>query len=73
MKERDTEIIKKLADRIVLLRAARRWSQENLAVETGLHRNYIGHVERGEVNPGLTNINKFARAFDMPIDELMRF
>ena len=73
MKERDTEIIKKLADRIVLLRAARRWSQENLAAETGLHRNYIGHVERGEVNPGLTNINKLARAFDMSVSELMRF
>lgn len=69
----ENEVIKQLAERIRVERAKRRWSQENLADETGMHKNYVGYVERGEINPGLVNVNKFARAFDMTVSELMRF
>jgi transcriptional regulator with XRE-family HTH domain len=73
MMETDSELSKKLGDRIRMLRVTRRWSQENLAAESGLHRNYVGHIERGEVNTWLTNINKLARAFGMTVSELMQF
>lgn len=37
-------------------------SQERLGELSGLHRTYIGHVERGEVNPTLTSIVRIANA-----------
>ena len=69
---RDEVLISKLALRVRSLRVQRRWSQENLAEMTGLHRNYIGHTERGDINVGLTNIGKLAQAFDLSIPEFMQ-
>ena len=43
----------RIAQRVRVLRVARGWSQEGLAAVVGLHRNDIGHIERGEVNVGV--------------------
>ena len=48
-----------------LLRAIREevgLSQENLALKAGLHRNYIGILERGEQNPSLLVMLKISKA-----------
>ena len=50
----------------------RRVSQERLAEMTGLHRTYIGHVERGEVNVALYNIVRIADALGVDPGELVR-
>jgi transcriptional regulator with XRE-family HTH domain len=43
------------------LRRARGWSQEELADRVGIHRTYIGDVERGRRNLGLANVARFAQ------------
>ena len=45
-------------------------SQEQLASEAGLHRTYIGMIERAEKNLTLVNIDKIAKALGLPIRDL---
>lgn len=52
-------------------RGGRRVSQERLAELSGLHRTYIGHVERGEVNVALYNIVRIAAALRVDPGELV--
>lgn len=53
------------------LKSARGWSQEEFADRVGLHRTYVGDVERGERNVSLVNIEKFASALDVGLAGLM--
>ena len=46
-------------------------SQEELADRAGLHRNYIGFLERGERNPRVKTLFQVARALDMRFAELV--
>ncbi|MBN2034833.1 MAG: helix-turn-helix transcriptional regulator [Deltaproteobacteria bacterium] len=47
-------------------------SQEELAYKAGVHRTYIGMIERAEKNITLLNIEKIARALCLEIDYLMK-
>jgi transcriptional regulator with XRE-family HTH domain len=53
------------------LRLASGVSQEVFAVRCGLHRTYIGGIERGERNVSFTNLLRIADALDVRPSELM--
>ncbi|WP_373565596.1 helix-turn-helix domain-containing protein, partial [Staphylococcus aureus] len=42
--------------KLIEIRKTRGWSQERLALESGLARSYLGGVERGQRNIALLNI-----------------
>ena len=46
-------------------------SQEELAYRAGLHRTYIGMIERAEKNITLINIEKIAKALNVKIENLV--
>jgi transcriptional regulator with XRE-family HTH domain len=46
-------------------------SQEELAEKAGVHRTYIGMIERGEKNITLLNIEKIAKALGISLERLM--
>ena len=58
--------------RIRELRWAKGISQEALADEAGVHRTYMGSVERGERNISLENIVRIAKALRVRPHELLK-
>lgn len=56
--------------RVKRLRLEMNLSQEQLAEKSGLHRTYIGMIERAEKNITLVNIEKIASAFNLSIKNL---
>jgi len=61
-----------LAVNLIRLRSERGWSQETLALEAGVHRTAVAHVERRSRNVSLESLHKFAIALEVPIAELLR-
>jgi transcriptional regulator with XRE-family HTH domain len=60
------------AQRLRQLRQTRGLSQEELADMAGLHRTYVGSVERSERNVSIDNMERLAKALEVDITELLR-
>jgi len=67
-----TAIRKRLGQRVRALRERRRWSQEELAHESGLARSFTGAIERGEKDLRLTTLVKLANTFKIPVFRLFK-
>lgn len=64
------ELLKNFGQEIQKLRVAKGLSQEKLAHEIGVHRTYIGFIERGERNPTLYTIFKIAQVLGLKLKDL---
>ncbi len=47
-------------------------SQEELAERCGLHRTYVGSIERGERNVSLINLAVIAKSLELSLADLLR-
>jgi len=55
------------------LRKQKGWSQEKLAVESGVSYNTIIKLERGRIkNPKIDTVIKLAKALNVSIDKLLK-
>lgn len=62
--------LKRLGDRVRERRAAENLTQAELGDRCGLHRTFIGSVERGERNVSVLNLHAIARALRVPVADL---
>lgn len=69
---RGTPLAEELGNRVRMAREVARISQETLGELAGVHRTYVGHLERGEVNPTLYSIVRVATALDVDAGELVK-
>ena len=68
--QENKKYLERFAERVRFLREEQDISQEKLAESAGLHRTYIGMVERLERNPSLICIHKIANGLGVDVKEL---
>lgn len=61
-----------LGMRIRYLRSLRKWSQEDLALEANVNKNYICDLENGRRNPSLDILERISDALGITLSELFR-
>lgn len=66
-------ILVKFGQRVRQLREDKNLSQEQLAEKADLHPTFIGKIERAEINPSIITLEKIARAFNIPLSQLLSF
>jgi transcriptional regulator with XRE-family HTH domain len=60
-----------IGDRLRSLREVKKFSQGDIEKRTGLLRCYISRVENGHTVPAVETLEKFARALEVPLYQLM--
>jgi transcriptional regulator with XRE-family HTH domain len=65
-------ILEKFGERVREERLKQNLSQEELAARAGVHRTYIGMIERAEKNITLENIEKIAKALGISITNITK-
>lgn len=61
-----------LGKRIQYLRIKRNKSQEDLALDCGINKNYLSDVERGSRNPTIKVLAKIAGGLGVTLSELFK-
>lgn len=64
------EILVKFGEKVRSERLKRKLSQEKFAEIAGVHRTYIGMIERAEKNITLENVGKISKALGIKVSDL---
>lgn len=59
-----------LKNRLRVLRAERKWSQQDLAQRLEVSRQSVNAIETGKYDPSLPLAFRIADVFDLPIEEI---
>ncbi len=70
--DQEAKLLRVFGQRVQDLRIERGFTQETLALASGLDRTYIGSVERGERNVSILKFHRIAEALDVGASELLR-
>ena len=65
-------ILTKFGEKVREERVKQNLSQEELAARAGVHRTYIGMLERAEKNITLENIEKITKALNVKLSDFFR-
>lgn len=70
---RNTDLLKKFGTNLKRLRESKGMSQEELCFKSGLSKNQIGNIERGEVNTTLSSIHAISVALEINLQDILNF
>ena len=68
----DDALLRAIGQNLRKARLTKGWSQEQLSFESGLHRTYVGAVERGERNITVINLRKLASVLGVKLSVLVK-
>ena len=71
MAKKDQTLVK-LGKNLRKAREALGWSQEDLAHQCGVHRTYVGAVERGEYNVTILTLRRLTKALGVSLQSAIR-
>ncbi len=71
--EKNNQINQLFGKKLRLLRMGKGLSQEELGLQSGLHRTYIGQIERAEKNISIQNVDRIAKTLELDVRELFDF
>lgn len=66
-------LYKKLGEKLRQIRNTHNLTQEELALESGLNRAYVGYIERGERRPSIETMAKISKVLKVYLFELFKF
>lgn len=70
---RDIDFIKRFGKNLRKIRKDKNMSQEKLAIQADTSRSQIARIERGEINPTITTVYRFAEALKVDVHCLFQF
>ena len=67
----EKSFLRRVGEAVREAREKKGWSQEELGFESGVHRTYVGAIERGERNLSLLSLRKITNALKVSVPSVL--